>query len=95
MSTLNSELKRLEALKVRIRKELENLNGQLVRCKADLSAAEAAKQNISEEGEENVAFAMSEVSQVVRYFHFCPPMCPLKHSHPIRHFKMRSENNLY
>ncbi|VUZ48576.1 unnamed protein product [Hymenolepis diminuta] len=60
VNTLNSEFKRLEAVKVRITGQLETSRGQLAGCQADLMSAEAEKQKISEQGEENVAFAMTE-----------------------------------
>nr|CDS30244.1 dna repair protein rad50 [Hymenolepis microstoma] len=60
VSTLNSELKRLEASKERTTNQLEKLRAQLAGCQANLTAAEAEKRKISEEREESVAFATTE-----------------------------------
>ncbi|VDO08335.1 unnamed protein product [Rodentolepis nana] len=60
VSTLNSELKRLEASKERTTSQLEELRAQLAGCQASLSAAEVDKRKIIEERDESVAFATAE-----------------------------------
>lgn len=72
MNTLNSEFRRLEAVRVRITGQLETSRGQLAGCQTDLTSAEAEKQKISEQGEENVAFAMTEVSRFFDYYYPIP-----------------------
>ncbi len=62
MNSLNIELERLSGVRQRLSDDLESLRTQLPASKEALGAAEKAKAEAIEAGEDLIAIALSEVS---------------------------------
>ncbi len=67
MNSLNIELERLSGVRQRLSDDLESLRTQLPASKETLSAAEKAKAEAVEAGEDFIAIALSEVSLGVSF----------------------------